>query len=43
MRVRYAGWQVGLLRENLVWKLAKSEVLVDRTAASADLTRLNNQ
>ena len=34
---------MGLLRENLVWKLARSEVLTDKMSASADFTKLNSQ
>ena len=35
--------QVGLVRDNLVWRLAKSEVVVDREPLPPALTALNNQ
>ena len=38
-----AAAQVGLVRDNLVWKLAKSEVVVDREPLPPALTALNNQ
>lgn len=35
--------QVGVMRDNLIWKLAGTSVLVDPTSASDSTSRLNSQ